>query len=107
MNAGKWSLKATLKQNFEKMLKDKIVLILGGVGNIGSAIADLFEQNGAIVCRHGLVGDYIADVSNLEETKKLIEKVIQKFGRLDVLVNSVSAPAVIGGFEKKTWEDFS
>lgn len=89
------------------MLKDKIVLILGGVGHIGSAIADLFEKNGATVCRHGLVGDYAADVSKSEEAKKLIEGVIKKFGRIDILVNSVSAPAVIGSFDKKSWADFS
>ncbi len=80
--------------------------MLGGTGNIGSAIADALEKEGAIVCRHGLAGEYAADLANSEETENLIKKVIGRFGQLDILVNSVSAPTKIGSFDKKTWQDF-
>jgi len=85
----------------------KVVLILGGTGDIGSAIADAFEKKGAIVCRHGSSrGKYAADLSKDAEAKRLIEKVIGNCGRIDVLVNSISAPLVRENIEKKTWKDF-
>lgn len=89
------------------MLKNKIVLILGGSGHIGSAIAGAAEKEGAVVCGHSREkGEWQADLSDGKQTEKLVEKVIAKHGRIDVLVNAVSAPLKIESFEKKKWEDF-
>lgn len=87
--------------------KDKVVLILGGTGGIGGAIADAFEKSNAIVCRHALSGgEYGADVGNEAEIVVLVKKVVDKFGKIDILINSVGHPAHISVFEKKKWEDF-
>lgn len=89
------------------ILKDKVILILGGTGSIGSAIAEVFEKEGAIVCRHGLgSGEYLADLGNSEEIEGLIKKVIAVRGRIDIIINSVSASVKIAPFEKKNWQDF-
>ncbi|MEK7629060.1 MAG: SDR family oxidoreductase [Patescibacteria group bacterium] len=88
------------------MFKDKIILILGGTGSIGSSIAEAFNDEGAIVCCHGQTGGYSADLRNSTETTQLIEKIIGKYGFIDVIVNSVSNLANIASFEKKDWADF-
>lgn len=86
--------------------KNKNILVLGGTGSIGSVISDAFEKNGAKVYRHGLNGEYAADLSDSRQSNSLIEKVFSKGGGIDVLVNSVSSPAIVQGFEKKNWDDF-
>lgn len=87
-------------------LQNKVILILGGMGGIGNSIADLLEREGAKVMRHGLVGEYAADVTDSRQTNQLIENILGKFGKIDVLVNSLTAPLKIGGIEKKAWNDF-
>jgi len=89
------------------MTKNKIILVLGGTGDIGSAISGRLEKDGFAVLRHGLSGDYVADVRDSEQTKKMLDKIMEKFGRIDGVVNTVSAPADHGGIEKKTWDNFS
>lgn len=86
--------------------KDKIVLVLGGTGHIGSAISLAFEKEGAKVCRHGRSGEYSADFRNEDDTNILIAKIIEKYKQVDVLVNAVSQPVKIDGFDKKNWSDF-
>src|SRR3954463_13175889 len=88
-------------------MKDKVAIITGAVGNLGMATARLFEQGGAktvLVDRspervreafkdlvdspnHLLAGGI--DLSDLSSLGKLIEQSLTKFGRLDVLVNTV------------------
>lgn len=89
------------------MFKDKVVLILGGMGDIGSEISEAFSKKNATVCRHGLdMGEYEADLRDENQTAALINKIIKNHGRIDIIVNSVSAPAKISPFENKRWLDF-
>ncbi|MBI3075302.1 MAG: SDR family oxidoreductase [Parcubacteria group bacterium] len=88
-------------------LKNKIVFILGGTGSIGSAVGDAFAAHGATVCRHGPRGEYKADVRKSKETARVIMSALKKHGKIDILVNAVSAPVSIAPFEKKEWRDFS
>lgn len=87
--------------------ENKVALILGGTGDIGSAIGDSFEKEGYIVCRHGRTrGDYTADLSQDGASKRLIDQVVSKHGRIDIVVNAISAPIVRESFEEKHWSDF-
>ena len=90
-------------------LKDKITVITGAVGNLGAATARRFQQAGAktvLVDRspdrvreafkdiagstnHLLVGGI--DLSDPASLGKLIEQTLSRFGRVDVLVNTVGA----------------
>src|SRR6266851_433188 len=88
-------------------LKDKVTIITGAVGNLGTATARLFEQSGAktvLVDRspdcvreafkdnadspdHLLAGG--VDLSDVASLGKVIEQTLGKFGRVDALVNTV------------------
>ena len=88
-------------------LKDKITVITGAVGNLGTATARRFQQAGAktvLVDRspdrvreafkdiadspdHLLAGG--VDLSDAASLGKLIEQTLGKFGRVDALVNTV------------------
>ena len=88
-------------------LKDKVAIITGAVGNLGTATARLFQQAGAktvLVDRsqdrvreafkevadsdnHLLAGGI--DLTDAASLGKLIEQTLARFGRIDVLVNTV------------------
>jgi NAD(P)-dependent dehydrogenase (short-subunit alcohol dehydrogenase family) len=82
-------------------LQDKVVIITGGASGIGKATAALFARNGAKVVIADLqaeVGENVArevggvflpcDISQAEQVNRLIDQVVERFGRLDVMVNN-------------------
>jgi NAD(P)-dependent dehydrogenase (short-subunit alcohol dehydrogenase family) len=86
---------------------DRVVFVTGGTGNLGSAVVRSFQAAGArlvVVDREakrinelfpdlaGLKGYLLAggkDVTNPEEMERLVEDALTRFGRIDVLVNTV------------------
>jgi len=88
-------------------LQNKVAIVTGAVGNLGTATANLFQQAGAktvLVDRsqdrvreafkdiadsphHLLAGG--VDLSDAASLGKLIEQTLGKFGRVDALVNTV------------------
>jgi len=83
-----------------KKLEGKVALITGGTSGIGLATAKLFSQEGATVFVTGLRPQSIdsakrelngmatviqADASSFSDMKQVIEEVIKKKGRLDIL----------------------
>src|SRR5579863_7269298 len=83
-------------------LKDKIVLVTGGVGAIGSAIAGAVEQQGGVAIRSDLAGrverrgdnDHVLDVTAEADWLRVIAAIEQNLGRLDGLVNAAGIVAV-------------
>lgn len=87
------------------VLSDKVALITGGASGLGLATAKNFIESGAKV----MIADYSdkgaeiakeigasfikVDVSNEEDVKRMVEKTVEEFGRLDIMV----ASAGIGG----------
>jgi NAD(P)-dependent dehydrogenase (short-subunit alcohol dehydrogenase family) len=88
-------------------LKDKVAIITGAVGNLGAATARFFQNLGAKtvlvdrsqerVTEHfkTLVGspDHLLaggiDLSDSACLAKLMEQTVQRFGRVDILINTV------------------
>lgn len=77
------------------MLKDKIVIVIGGAGLIGCEIVKDTIKKNAIVINCDIAFDtdwelctYHLDVTSTNAIDKLIKDVINKYGRIDGLVNS-------------------
>lgn len=99
--------------------KDKIVLITGSSRGVGRATALAFAKEGAIVVVNYVSNEEKAsslvkeiseigsssiaikcDVSQEDQVKQMVEEVVGKYGRLDILVNNAALVYDIPLFEK-------
>ena len=86
------------------ILAGRIALVTGGLSGIGAAVAARFAAEGAQVIAADLtaaagpigndaIAPVLLDVSNPESCTGLIDIIRQRFGRLDILVNSAGIGA--------------
>lgn len=102
--------------NFENELKDKIALVTGGSKGAGKAIAYRLIKAGATVIitarnkpeeENGNVHFIAADLSKPEGTRKVVDEIIEKFGRLDILINNMGGSETpAGGFAVLSDQDW-
>jgi NAD(P)-dependent dehydrogenase (short-subunit alcohol dehydrogenase family) len=102
--------------NFNNELKDKIALVTGGTKGAGKAIAERLHWAGAtvIITARNQPEDayeelyYIsADLSTSLGAEKVAEEILEKYGRLDILVNNLgSSESPGGGFAVLTDQDW-
>ena len=107
-------------------LKDKVVVITGAASGIGKACAKLMLENSARVVisdindeegkktteELSVIGkcEFIhTDVSNKESVQNLIDKVVEKFKRIDIFVNNAGINVIgnrvnIDEFSFENWE---
>ena len=88
------------------MFQDKVIVITGGAGGIGKCIAEEFKKQGAHVCVIDCAegNHYVGDIACKEVLEDFAREVIEKYGRVDVLVNN--APPSFIGIDECSYEQF-
>jgi pteridine reductase len=111
----------------EHSLSDKVVLVTGAARRIGAAIVTCLQANGARVAIHyrgstedaeqlaltlnekrpGSSATFMADLLNVDATKRLVTDVVEWAGRLDGLVNNASTfyPTPVGEITEQAFND--
>lgn len=84
-------------------LENKVAIITGGAGGIGLAAVKRFLEEGAKVAivdydklqgekieaeLGGNVAFFAVDVSKLADVKEMVEQVVDRFGKIDILINN-------------------
>jgi 3-oxoacyl-[acyl-carrier protein] reductase len=76
-------------------LRDHVCLVTGSTGGIGLETVTLLRAEGAVVVSTGRSGgDVVADLALAGEPERVVRDVIDRHGRLDVLVNNVGATEI-------------
>lgn len=104
-------------------LKDKVIVVSGGAKGIGEGIVKVLAAEGAIpviigrneednlkviseiASEGGTAFQVVAELTELEASGSAIEEVLQKFGRIDGLVNNAGVNDGVG-LENGSYEDF-
>ena len=92
------------------VVENKVCIITGSAGGIGKAAARMFAANKAkvIICdinpqavedsvqelsAVGEVNGFTVDVTNPDDIREMVEKVIELYGTIDVLINNAGITA--------------
>ena len=76
-------------------LRDKVCLVTGSTAGIGLSVAQQLREEGAVVVTSGRRGNGIgdlhvaADLTQRGEPERLVAAAVERFGRIDGLVNNV------------------
>lgn len=86
-------------------LKDKVILVTGGAGAIGSAVVVAVERAGGTAIASDLTGDVMLDVTSESDWQHIADEIGERHGRLDGLVNAAGIVALgtIEQLDFTTW----
>ncbi len=106
-------------------LKDKIAIITGGDSGIGRAVACAFSEQGAVVNiiyydeeddaeytkrvieeGGGVCDIFKGDISVEETCKSIVESIVKKYEKIDILVNNAAVQYVSNSLEELSFDQF-
>ena len=73
-------------------MRERVIVVTGSSGGIGSAIAARFAANGETVIGLDLLDG--VDVSRAEDCQAAVDRIVGEHGRIDVLCNNAGVGAV-------------
>jgi NAD(P)-dependent dehydrogenase (short-subunit alcohol dehydrogenase family) len=84
---------------------ERVAVVTGGAGAIGSAIGDALRADGLRVVVVDRTGDIIADLSSESSARAAAATVIERYGRCDVFVHCAAAfdQADLAHLDASTW----
>ncbi|MDN5325187.1 MAG: 3-oxoacyl-[acyl-carrier protein] reductase, partial [Thermosipho sp. (in: thermotogales)] len=104
-------------------LEEKVCIITGAASGIGKAAALLFSKEGATVIAcdmseenlkllkqenpgPGIIETFVLNVTDRERIKEVIEEVVEKYGKIDVLVNNagITRDALLLRMKEEDWD---
>ena len=96
-------------------LKDKVCVVTGGAKGLGAEMAQLFAKEGAVVVAADMselsyeannVEGAILNVTDSAECEKFYNSVMEKYGRIDVLVNNagITKDALTHKISDEMWD---
>lgn len=107
------------------LLKDKVVIVTGGARGIGAAICRVLARHGAAVAINynsskdkaeavaesirqagGQAEAFQADVRDAGSVGRMVDAVLERFGRIDGLVNNAISGKQGGRFEDNSLQDY-
>lgn len=75
----------------------RVVLITGATGGLGTAVVDAFRASGdTVVGVSRSSGEFAADLSRPESAEAMARNVVERYGRIDVLVHTTGGFAAGG-----------
>ena len=91
------------------MKSEKIIIVTGGTSGIGRAAATRFARLGnkvlvtgrrpdpvnETIAEHANIAGLVADVASAEDAKRTVAMAVDRWGRVDVLVNNAGAGAIL------------
>jgi 3-oxoacyl-[acyl-carrier protein] reductase len=114
------------KEEAAMRLKDKVAIVTGGAGGIGTGICSAFAQEGAKVAivdqkntetgyalaakieeKYGRPVVFIkTDVTNISDVQAMVHAVADQYGRIDILVNNagISTVSKIEHMSEEEWD---
>ncbi|WP_300559596.1 SDR family oxidoreductase [Companilactobacillus sp.] len=106
-------------------IKDKVIVIMGASSGIGEATANLLAQKGAKltiaarrmnrleeIVQHNVGAEILqveADVSRADEVQNVIDKTVEKYGRVDVMFNNAGIMPVnnLAEIARDEWQNIA
>ncbi|MFU8945329.1 SDR family NAD(P)-dependent oxidoreductase [Mycetocola zhadangensis] len=105
-------------------LAGKVVVITGAASGIGRVIAETFARSGSIVAALDISetalaefgsafreqgwpsGEYLCDVRDPQSVTRVMDEVVARFGRIDVLVNNagINAEGLVSDLDVDLWD---
>ena len=92
-------------------LDGRIALVTGGSGLLGRRHRQILEAAGATVCSLDIADDgsgqtVIVDITDVGSVRSAVQGVVDRYGRIDILVNNAANNPKVESAQNTTWSRF-